>query len=91
MVEKMKAGKVAGEDRGGVERRNGQYEKEGKAGGKGGHIVESRPGFLFVHSADKSLFVVYQALSPSLLIPLFSKHVILNMIFLQQMDLKHAI
>lgn len=24
----MKAGKVAGEDRGGVERRNGQYEKE---------------------------------------------------------------
>lgn len=56
-----------------------ENEKERKAAGKGGHIVESRPGFLSVQLADKSLSVscfTYQPLSPALLIPLLmSKHV----------------
>lgn len=46
LVEKMCARKVGGEGR--VWR--GEKEEE-----KGGHIVESRPGFLFLQSADKSL------------------------------------
>ncbi len=73
-----------------------QYEKEGKAEGKGGHIVESRPGFLSVQSADKFLFVVLHTyhLSSSLLIPLFSKHVparCSTSLLLLQMHIKHAI
>lgn len=67
---------MGGEDRGGVERGNEkmsvQQEKEGKVEEKGGHIVDSRPGLLSVQLADKFLFV---SLSPSFLIPLFSKHV----------------
>lgn len=53
-----------------------QYEKERRAERGGGHIVESRPGLLSLYSADKSLFVAYLPLSPSLLFPLFSKHVL---------------
>lgn len=73
-----------------------QYEKERKAEGKGGHIVESKPGFLSVQSADKSLFVALHTyhLSSSLLIPLFSKHVPAwcnTSLLLQQMHVKHAI
>lgn len=48
-----------------------------KAEGKGGHIVESRPGFLFVHSADKSLFVGSHTFPTTFSFPsspLFSKH-----------------
>lgn len=42
--------------------------------GKGGHIVESAPGFLSVH-ADKSLFVLVHTYPSHPLVPLFSKHV----------------
>lgn len=100
IVRKMGAGKVGGEDRGGAESRNGrmsvQYEKEKKEEVKGGHIVESRPGFLFVHSADKSLFVAVHSdhFSPSLFI-----HCLLNMFLhdvarpysCSRMHIKHAI
>lgn len=84
LLEKMGAGKVGGEDRGGAESWNGrmsvQYEKEKKEEVKGGHIVESRPGFLFVHSADKSLLVTFTQLHsdhflPPPSYPLFAKHV----------------
>lgn len=75
----MGAGQVGGKDRGGVERRNGQmralYEKGRKLDRKGGHIVESRPGLLFVHFADKSLFVALPTIFSLPSHPLFSKHV----------------
>lgn len=51
-----------------------QYEKERKAKGKGGRIVESRPSFLSVRFAGKSVALHTCHLPSSPLIPLFSKH-----------------
>ena len=59
-------------ERGRKSGRRVHYEKEGKAEEKGGHIVESRPGFLFVQSADKSLFVVITYLQRTPLLPCYA-------------------